>query len=143
MLTGRIQKAIDVKSRVNLPKKYLEQLTMDGREEVFLLCLDGCVQIYNLETWLKLESKINALDPFDPDSRMLQRIWGSYMERQTLDRAGRVILSEMVKKYAEIEKQVMIVGAMNKIEVWGLEKFERMLSQAPTPEEIAKRITKS
>ena len=143
MLTGRIQKTTDSKSRVNLPKKYLDQLTIDGRDEVFLLCLDGCVQIYNLETWSKLESKINALDPFDADSRMLQRIWGSYMERQTLDRVGRVILSETIKKYAEIEKNVMIVGAINKIEVWGLEKFERMLLQAPTPEDIAKRITKT
>ncbi|OGL45344.1 MAG: hypothetical protein A2161_12875 [Candidatus Schekmanbacteria bacterium RBG_13_48_7] len=142
MLTGRIQKTTDSKNRVNLPKKFLDRLTIDGRDEVYLLCLDGCVQIYNLETWSRLESKIDELDPFDPDSRMLQRIWGSHMEHQALDCEGRIILSEAVKQYAEIKKQVMIIGAINKIEVWGLEKFEKMLSGAPTPEDIAQRISK-
>ena len=142
MLTGQVQKSLDSKSRVNIPKKFLDRLTVDGREEVYLLCMDGCIQIYNLETWSRLASKINDLDPFDPNSRMLQRIWGSHAEQQLLDREGRVLLSDAVKQYALINKQVIIIGAINKIEIWGLEKYRSMLPQAPSPEEIAQRISK-
>lgn len=141
MLAGRVEKTTDSKNRVNLPKKFLDRLTIDGREEVVLLCLDGCIQVYNLEMWSKLGEKINSLDPFDLRSRMLQRVWGSHMEQQVLDREGRILLTEGLKRYAGIEKRVMIVGAINKIEVWALEKYERMLVDAPSPEDIARRIT--
>ena len=142
MLAGRVQKSIDGKNRVNVPKKFLDRLTVDGKKEVYLLCLDGCIQIYNVEMWSKLASKINELDPFDPDSRMLQRVWGSHMEQQTLDREGRVLLGEAVKRYAEIDREVIIVGAINKVEIWGLEKYEREMPKAPSPEEIARRISR-
>jgi len=142
-LTGVIQKRIDSKGRLSIPKK-LRALLLDDPDTGFtLLKLDGCLQLYPNRTWAELQEKMGLLSPFAERTRKLQRFWGMQSDLIELDSEGRVTLSKDQKQYAGIEDDVMVVGAINKVEIWSVGSWRSMMLDAPKLEEIANEIAES
>jgi MraZ protein len=121
MLIGQFQHNIDAKGRVFIPARL-----RDGIGEHFIVTrgLDNCLFAYSLEEWQVLEAKIRDL-PLSK-ARNLQRFFFAGAADVEADRQGRVLLPANLREYASLTKDVMIIGASNRIEIWDKHNWESL-----------------
>ena len=120
MFTGTYENSIDSKNRLIIPAKYRNQL---GGECVLSRGYDRCIYIYTMEDWGLLVEKLKELRQADPAIREFIRKLFSQASECKLDSQGRVIVPANLKSYARIDKDLVTLGAMDKIEVWSKEIF--------------------
>jgi MraZ protein len=121
MFTGTYENSIDSKNRMIIPAKYRNQL---GGQCVLSRGFDRCLYIYTMEDWMELAGKLKELRQSDPDMREFIRKLFSQASECTLDSQGRILIPQNLKKYARIDKDLITLGAMDKIEVWSREVFD-------------------
>lgn len=122
---------IDEKGRVIIPAKFREQL---GCGFVITKGLDRCLWILDAESWNKLEYKLRGMSVLNPVTRKLQRHFSASAIDGETDKQGRILLPPSLRAYAELDKEVLICGTTNRIEIWNSRLFEESNSG---PEEIA------
>ena len=119
MLIGEYQHSLDTKGRVNFPAKLREDLG-----ESFILSKglgDECLFVYSNEEWDKLTQKLNNL-PLSK-ARALQRFLFAGATRVQPDKQGRILVPQTLREFAGLEKDVVLTGNLNRIEVWSKEKW--------------------
>ncbi|MBE7042974.1 MAG: division/cell wall cluster transcriptional repressor MraZ [Ruminococcaceae bacterium] len=120
MFRGEFACSLDDKSRLTVPSGYRE-----GLGEVFYITkgLDKCLFVFPEDKWEEFEATINAL-PLS-GGRKTQRFFISGAKKCTPDKQGRVVLDQSLKKYAEItERDVVVIGVSDRLEIWSKEKWE-------------------
>ncbi len=137
-LTGVVKKSIDSKGRLSIPKKMRRVIAPD--DDVIVLKLDGCLQMYPPDGWIGVQSRIEQLSPFKEKTRRLQRLWGMNADQIALDAEGRLVLTEDQREYAKINNDVVIIGAINKVEIWAMEEWQKMIQEVPSLEDVANEI---
>ncbi len=140
MFGAFITKELDSKNRLMIPKKLREDLLSAGERKLAVMYLDGCLQIYPWKYWEMIMQKMLALSILDPDARKLQRVWGSKVEVCELDKEGRFTLTKSMKEKAGIEKETVIFGAFNRLEIWSRENWDNSDDEMPSPEEIGRIV---
>jgi MraZ protein len=90
---------------------------------------DQCLTIYPLEEWEKLEEKIKTLPMMKQEVKDFMRFFFSSATECELDKQGRILIPPTHRERASIQKNVMLVGIMNKIEVWDAKAWEARNSQ--------------
>lgn len=117
---GEKAHALDEKNRVTLPAIFRERVhpKVDGKTFFLTLGLDRCLFLYTARRWSELSSKL-AREPFTKKAaREFQRMFfGSAVEVEP-DRAGRILLPESLKEFIGIGKEVVLMGVVDRIEVW-------------------------
>ncbi len=113
MLIGEYTHTIDVKGRVNFPVKLLRHF---GESFIVTRGLDNCLFVYSAEEWGRLEEKINAM-PLSK-ARALQRFLFAGAVEVEPDRQGRILIPQNLREYAGLQKEVAIIGASNRAEIW-------------------------
>ncbi|NLD88370.1 MAG: division/cell wall cluster transcriptional repressor MraZ [Clostridiales bacterium] len=125
---------MDEKGRLFFPNKLREEIG-----ECFYVTkgLDGCLFVYSVEDWAKLEDRLKAL-PLSK-ARNLQRFFISGATQCQCDSHGRILIPSNLREYASLEKEICITGVADRAEIWNSDKW-RQLSGSITdnPEEIAK-----
>lgn len=124
MLIGEYAHSLDAKGRVNFPARLRDDL---GDTFILSKGLSGCLFVYSIEEWRRLEEKIREL-PMSK-SRNLQLFFFSGACEAQCDKQGRVIIPQTLRDYAGLEKDVMIVGASVRAEIWNKQKWDEMCSQ--------------
>lgn len=119
MLIGQYQHALDIKGRINFPSKLRESL---GERFILTQGLDGCLFVYPLEEWTKLEEKLNAL-PMSK-GRALQRFFFSNAMDVEADKQGRVLIPQNLREYAGLTKDIVVIGASTKAEIWDKDRWQ-------------------
>jgi len=119
MLIGEYAHSLDPKGRVNFPAKLREGL---GPCFIITKGLDGCLFVYSQSEWKVLEDKIRAL-PISK-SRALQRFLFAGAVDVEPDKQGRVLIPANLRGYAGLTKDVMVVGASTRAEIWDKIKWE-------------------
>lgn len=119
MLIGEYQHTLDVKGRIHFPAKLRDYL---GESFIVTKGLDNCLFVYSLQEWRLLEDKIRSL-PMSK-SRNLQRFLFSGAIEVEPDKQGRVILPANLRTYAGLEKEVMVIGASVRAEIWDKAKWD-------------------
>ena len=132
MFTGTYENSIDSKNRLIIPAKYRNQL---GGECVLSRGYDRCFYIYAMEDWGLLVEKLKELRQSDPAIREFIRKLFSQASECKLDSQGRVIVPANLKSYARIDKDLVTLGAMDKIEVWSKEIFNENEDDNPMDDE--------
>lgn len=132
MFTGTYENSIDSKNRLIIPAKYRNQL---GGECVLSRGYDRCIYIYTMEDWGLLVGKLKELRQSDPAIREFIRKLFSQASECKLDSQGRVIVPANLKSYARIDKDLVTLGAMDKIEVWSKEIFNENEDDNPMDDE--------
>lgn len=127
-LMGTYSHNIDVKGRMSFPTRLRELL---GPAFFVTKGLDGCLFVYSQTEWAALEEKIQAL-PLSK-GRTLQRFFFSGAAEVEPDKQGRILLPQHLREYAGLDKDVMVIGASNRAEIWDREKWEAA-NAAVTPE---------
>ena len=121
MFMGTYYNSIDAKNRLIVPSKHRDQL---GGKCVLTKGLDTCLYIYSTADWDKQMEKIAELPESDPKIRAFIRHFCANATECEFDKQGRIIIPVELKAYAKINKELVTMGAMKKIEVWGKEIWE-------------------
>lgn len=117
---GEYNHTIDTKGRVIVPAKFREEL---GEEFVLTLGLDGCLFVYSNEEWENFVNKLREL-PGNKEARQLQRYFMAGAITCEVDKQGRILIPSKLREKAELQKDVVFVGVVGKIEVWSKERWE-------------------
>lgn len=138
LFKGTQQNSVDPKGRVSIPVKYREAL---GETFCIVKGFDKCIDVYTMEEWEKFAKKLERLSSTKKDTRIFVRyIFGSAVDVE-IDRQGRILLSQQLRKDAGIEKEVMVLGVGNKIEIWDKATWEvENLKSAEAIESIAESM---
>lgn len=121
MFFGEYNHTIDTKGRLIVPAKLREQL---GDEFVVTKGMDGhCLSVYPMEEWKILEGKLRALPLNDPDGRLLTRYLMAGAVFCELDKQGRILLPSVLREFAQLEKEVVLAGSMDHVEIWNKQKW--------------------
>ena len=138
MFLGQFEHAIDEKGRLIVPAKFREKL---GGEFVITFGLDVCLFVYPLEEWKTLAENLKSLPLGQRDARAFKRILFSQATNCSLDEQGRVIIMKYLRDYAQIKKEVIVVGVSDRIEIWGKERWQEYSKEIESSfEDIAERI---
>ncbi|MBE6015465.1 MAG: division/cell wall cluster transcriptional repressor MraZ [Lachnospiraceae bacterium] len=120
MFKGEYSHSIDSKGRVIVPAKFRDKL---GEESVLTKGLDGCLYVYPKEEWIKFEEKLNQLPLNRKDARKMTRFFFAGAADCEIDKQGRVLIPAVLREFAGLEKEVVMVGIMNRIEIWSRERW--------------------
>lgn len=121
MLTGEFNHSIDVKGRLIIPSKFREIL---GEDFVITKGLDGCLFVYPQEEWKTFENKLRTLPLTNKDARTFTRFFLGSAVDGGLDKQGRVLISLALRNFAGLDKEVVLVGVLDRIEIWDKAKWD-------------------
>lgn len=121
---GNYSYTIDEKSRFNVPAKFRRQLD-DESNQTFILTvgLDACINVYPLSHWKRVRKNLQELDLNRPENRKLLRAITAYADEAHLDKQGRLVISQKLKEYAGLSKNITVVGVIDSFEIWDEAKF--------------------
>lgn len=121
MFIGEYPYLIDEKKRLAIPVKFRRAL---GNKAVLTRGLDNCLVIYPVKEWKELAKKLESLPAGKIDARGFFRIMFSGAVDVILDKSGRILIPDNLKKYAFFKKNVIIIGLSNRIEIWDEVRWE-------------------
>ena len=130
MFRGVAQLNLDSKGRLAVPSRYREALLARcARRLVLTADFDKCLLLYPLPDWEPIQQRLMGLSSLNPRIRDLQRQLVGYAEDIEMDAAGRVLVSPVLRQFAALEKNVVLVGQGNKFELWDKQKWEQALER--------------
>ncbi len=115
MLSGEYKHILDSKRRISLPSKLRKDL---GSNVVINRGSDKCLNIYPIDKWEKVKQTVSSLPRSNSINRKFSRLFYSGAEEVDIDSAGRILISENLKDYANLEENVTLVGVEDRVEVW-------------------------
>ena len=130
-MTGEYQHSLDSKGRIFIPAKLRDEL---GEVFYITISMDRCLCVYGAESWAGFSEKVSAM-PYIKQRRM--RPLFAHAARCELDSQGRTIIPQNLRSYANLTKNVTVVGCNNHAELWDSEAWERVYAAESTPENIA------
>ncbi len=125
MFRGRYEYTIDSKGRVSIPSKFKEILNQQYDDRLIITNYDHCLVAYPHQEWSVIEEKVKSLPPLGKkDSRAFLRFFYSSGIDCEIDRQGRVLIPQSLRDYANLQKDVVLVGSGKKIEIWNKERWQ-------------------
>lgn len=137
MFIGEYQHSLDNKNRMNVPAKLREGL--QGRF-VITKGLDHCLYVYPINEWEKLEEKLKNLPLTDKNARAFVRFFFSGACEIELDKQSRGLIPQNLKEYAKIEKDIVSIGVLTRIEIWSKESWNEYNSSDMDFDSIAESM---
>ncbi|MFD1176047.1 division/cell wall cluster transcriptional repressor MraZ [Paenibacillus puldeungensis] len=138
MFMGEFQHSIDDKGRIIIPAKFRDLL---GTSFVVTRGLDQCLFVYPMQEWEVLEQKLKALPLMKADARAFTRFFFSGATECEWDKQGRVNLPSNLRQYAKLEKDCVVLGVSNRVEIWSRNTWEQYFQQSEeTFNEIAEKL---
>jgi MraZ protein len=126
--TGEYDCKLDAKGRLVLPAKIKSALPeVSGNQLVVRIGLEPCLVIYPVVEYKKVYSKIAGLSEFNAEYRSIQRNFFRGTMEVELDSAGRFLIPKSMLHHAELQKEAVVVGMGNKVEVWNPDKYQAFL----------------
>lgn len=121
MFMGEYSHTVDQKGRMIVPSKFREQL---GDEFVVTKGLDRCLYIYPKTEWDRLEEQFTQVPLIKKEAREFARFFFAGAANCEVDKQGRILLPQVLRSYAGIDKDVILAGVMNKVEIWSKERYD-------------------
>ena len=129
MWYGEYTHTLDEKDRFILPAKFREKVkTLKKRTLYMTRGLDGCLSLYDKEAWSSLEEKLKSLSFTKQQSRSFNRLLFSGACEVNVDSQGRITVPENLKNFAQIKRDIVIIGVADRIEVWDKDTWTNFYS---------------
>lgn len=139
MLIGEYEHSLDVKGRLIMPAKLREDM---GEKFIITKGLDGCLFGFSQNEWLSFEEKLKTLPLTNKNARDFVRFFLSGAIECEIDKQGRFLIASNLREYANMEKDVVIIGVGTRLEIWDREKWQVYNSDANiSADEIAENMT--
>ncbi len=120
MLKGQAQHGLDAKGRLILPVKFREDL---GSKFCLTKGFEKCLYLFPMDEWDKFSAGLEELPPLHRDTRRLKRHFIGSSEDVEPDKQGRFLIPQPLRDYAQIGKDVLIIGMLDRVEIWGLDYY--------------------
>jgi MraZ protein len=126
MFRGEFQHSLDAKGRVIIPSRLRESL---GDRFVVTRGMDKCLFVYPAARWTRLEQQLSKQPFTRKDYRDFNRLFFSGAMEIEPDKQGRVLIPQYLREYAEIDKDVMIVGVADRVEIWDVAGWKKFFDE--------------
>ena len=128
LFTGEYECKMDAKGRLTLPSKVKSKLPeVSGNQLILSLGLEPCLVIYPLVEYRKIYAQIASMNEFNEEYRRLQRNFFRRIAEIELDGAGRILIPKTMSKYANLDKEIILVGMGNRMELWDSTVYEEYI----------------
>ena len=139
LLIGEYEHSIDTKGRLIMPSKLKEDM---GEKFVVTKGLDGCLFAYSQEEWKTFEEKLRTFPLTNKDARALIRFFLAGAMECEIDKQGRFLIPSNLREFAGLEKEIVIIGVLNKIEIWSKDKWLKYSEEEnQSVDEIAEKLS--
>lgn len=125
MFMGEYHHNIDDKGRLILPSKFRLEL---GSKFIITRGLEKCLYVYSMNDWNKIVAKLNTLPFTKKDARIFIRSFFSGATECEFDTQGRVNITSPLVSYAELQKECIVIGANDRIEIWSKDKWDEFFN---------------
>lgn len=121
MLIGEYQHTIDSKGRMIVPAKLREDL---GEKFIVTKGINNCLFVYSNEEWINFSHKLRALPLTNKEAQAFIRLFFAGANECELDKQGRILIPSNLRQYANLEKDVVVIGVLSRVEIWSKEAWE-------------------
>ena len=131
LFRGVTHLSLDAKGRLAVPSRYRDALLPDG-ERYLILTADPsrCVLVYPIAAWEPIQARLMSFSSFDGKIRALQRLLVGHADDVEVDASGRILVPPALRSFASLDKQVVLVGQGQRLELWGQTQWEAQTAQA-------------
>lgn len=120
MFMGTYNHTIDAKGRLIIPSKFRDAL---GDEFVVTRGMDGCLFVFDNKEWQAFEEKLHTLPMMDKEARQFTRYFLAGAASVEVDKQGRILLPGLLREFADITKDVVLIGMGRRIEIWSKDRW--------------------
>ena len=130
MFRGRYEHTIDPKGRVSVPSRFRDVLKREyGKEVVILTPDDSCIAAFPFDEWKKLEKKALSFPFMHREAKVFLRYYISGAVEINIDDHGRLLIPLPFRDHAQLKKDVVFVGMLNRFEIWDKEIWVQELAR--------------
>jgi MraZ protein len=119
MFQGAAALSLDAKGRLAIPARHRDALTAAGSGALVLTAHPHrCLLLYPLPEWEPIRDRVLAGSSLEKQSALLKRLLVGFARDETMDAAGRLLIAPELRQFAQMDKQVWLVGQGNHFELW-------------------------
>lgn len=134
---GEYEATVDAKNRFLLPAALKKQMPEGTQMLVINRGMDDCLWMYLLDDWKEVEDRLRQVNPYDSrDNRMVRKALIAGAVYVEFDSAGRLNLPKNLIDYAGLDKEIVLAGDIDKIEIWDKSKYDKLFDSL-TPEKLS------
>jgi len=130
---------LDPKGRLTIPTRYRQAL-MDDCQGQLVCTIDNrqsCLLLYPLPNWDIIEEKISNFSTMNADERRISRLLIGHAHDVDMDKSGRVLVAPVLRQFANLDKEIMMVGQRNRIEIWSQKTWYAQVEEDRAAEQAA------
>ena len=127
MFMGEYHHSIDEKGRLIVPSKFREEL---GEKFIITRGIESCLFVYPMDNWIKITQKLESLPFTKKDARQFVRFFLSGATTAEFDKQGRVNITTPLISYAKLQKECVIIGTGDRLEIWSSENWDDFFNSA-------------
>ena len=124
MFRGRFLHTMDTKGRLSIPSGFRVEIQRRSQNDPILTSQGAHLALFPADEWERREEVLVGLSDFDTDAEDLQRLLGGEASDSPLDAQGRILVPTLMRKEADLETKVLVIGVLDRIELWNPERFE-------------------
>ncbi len=142
MFRGSFEHAIDDKGRLSIPARYRAILKRRRERELVLvdLLFDTCIAAYPIKAWQQIEQNLLSRGSSDKQFREYIRHISARAVESPVDSQGRILIPPQLREKADLRRDVLIIGVLDKIEIWSKERWAQFSAQERDPEDYAAKL---
>jgi len=125
MFRGSSSHTIDSKGRIIIPARFREIIKADDNNGVMISRMDSGLVAYTHTEWRKIETRILSLAEKSDNMRRFRRVFIGGAFECPCDKQGRILIPPMLRQYAELTREIVLVGVLDHFEIWSREKWEK------------------
>jgi len=136
---------IDNKGRIIIPARFREIIKTNGGDKVMISRMDSCLVGYPVDDWRKMESKILSMAEKSGNIRRFRRVFIGGASECNCDKQDRILIPQALREYANLEKEIVLVGVLDHFEIWRRDKWDlesAELDKDMQSEEVRNEIAK-
>ena len=127
MFRGRFEHTIDAKGRISVPSRFREILKDRYDERLIITNFDSCLVAYPFSEWEIIEQKASNLSMLKKEPAQFLRFFYSGAAECCVDKLGRILIPQVLRDYAKLEKEIVLVGVLKRIEIWSKARWESVI----------------
>ena len=129
MFRGSYEHTIDQKGRLSIPSRYRELLRENYEEKFIVTRSENCLVAYPEAEWIKLEKRFSQLPHLDKSAKAVMRFLVSSATECPVDKQGRILIPQYLRNHAGLEKDVVLAGMIDKVEIWAKDRWEKEMAE--------------
>jgi MraZ protein len=139
MFRGRHDHTIDAKGRLSIPRVFRGELVGAGENPPMLVNEKDHLALFPAEVWAAEERKLLEMSSMDPDAQRLRRFYATGSVPCPIDSQGRILVPAFLREHADLDKNVIVAGVLERVEIWTPSRFEAGQSETVIGLEEIKR----